>query len=251
MARKLEGKIALVTGATSGIGLATAKRFAAEGAHVYVTGRRQAELDAAVAAIGNHATGVRVDSSKPEQLDMLYERIRGEKGRLDVLFANAGGGSMLPLGAITEAHYHDTFDRNVKGTLFTVQKALPLLSKGASVILAASTTTVEGTASFSVYSASKAAIRAFARNWILDLKDRNVRVNAISPGATRTPGLVELAGPDATQQQGLLDYLASRIPMGRVGEPDEIAGAALFLASDDASFVNGAELFVDGGQAQI
>ncbi|RZT36802.1 SDR family NAD(P)-dependent oxidoreductase [Cupriavidus agavae] len=247
---KLANKIALVTGGTSGIGLATAKRFAAEGAHVYVTGRRQAELDAAVAAIGN-ATGVRVDSSKPEELDALYKQIRAEKGRLDVLFANAGGGTMVPLGDITEAHYHDTFDRNVKGTLFTVQKALPLLSKGASVILTGSTTTIEGTAAFSVYSASKAAIRAFARSWILDLKDRGIRVNTISPGATRTPGLVELAGPDAAQQQGLLDYLASRIPMGRVGEPSEIAGAALFLASDDASFVNGAELFVDGGQAQV
>jgi NAD(P)-dependent dehydrogenase (short-subunit alcohol dehydrogenase family) len=250
MARKLEGKIALVTGATSGIGLATAKRFAAEGAHVYVTGRRQAELDAAVASIDN-ATGVRVDSSKLDQLDALYEQIRGEKGRLDVLFANAGGGSMLPLGEITEEHYHDTFDRNVKGTLFTVQKALPLLSKGASVILTGSTAGTEGTAAFSVYSASKAAIRNFARSWILDLKDRGIRVNTISPGATKTPGLVDLAGPDATQQQGLLDYLASRIPMGRVGDPSEIAAAALFLASDDASFVNGAELFVDGGQAQV
>ncbi|WP_250500799.1 SDR family oxidoreductase [Caballeronia sp. GAWG1-5s-s] len=250
MARKLEGKIALVTGATSGIGLATAKRFAAEGAHVYITGRRQGELDAAVASIDN-ATGVRVDSSKLDQLDALYEQIRGEKGRLDVLFANAGGGSMVPLGEITEEHYHDTFDRNVKGTLFTVQKALPLLSKGASVILTGSTAGTEGTAAFSVYSASKAAIRNFARSWILDLKDRGIRVNTISPGATKTPGLVDLAGPDATQQQGLLDYLASRIPMGRVGDPDEIAAAALFLASDDASFVNGAELFVDGGQAQV
>ncbi|KIG10805.1 SDR family NAD(P)-dependent oxidoreductase [Caballeronia concitans] len=253
MARKLEGKIALVTGATSGIGLATAKRFAAEGAHVYITGRRQPELDAAVAAIreiGN-VTGVRVDSSRLDQLSALYEQIRGEKGRLDVLFANAGGGSMVPLGEITEEHYHDTFDRNVKGTLFTVQKALPLLSRGASVILAGSTVTIEGTAAFSVYSASKAAIRNFARSWILDLKDRGIRVNTISPGATKTPGLVELAGPDATQQQGLLDYLASRIPMGRVGQPSEIAAAALFLASDDASFVNGAELFVDGGQAQV
>jgi NAD(P)-dependent dehydrogenase (short-subunit alcohol dehydrogenase family) len=250
MAGKLEGKIALVTGGTSGIGLATAKRFAAEGAHVYITGRRQAELDAAIAEVGN-ATGVRVDSSRLDQLDALYEQIRKEKGRLDVLFANAGGGSMVPLGDITEAHYHDTFDRNVKGTLFTVQKALGLLSKGASVILAGSTTTIEGTAAFSVYSASKAAIRNFARSWILDLKDRGIRVNTISPGATRTPGLVELAGPDATQQQGLLDYLASRIPMGRVGDPNEIAAAALFLASDDASFVNGAELFVDGGQAQV
>lgn len=250
MAGKLEGKIALVTGGTSGIGLATARRFAAEGAHVYLTGRRQAGLDAAVVEVGN-ATGVRVDSSKLEQLDTLYAQIREEQGRLDVLFANAGGGAMIPLGEITEAHYHDTFDRNVKGTLFTVQKALPLLSKGASVILAGSTTTIEGTAAFSVYSASKAAIRNFARSWILDLKDRGIRVNTISPGATKTPGLVELAGPDAIQQQGLLDYLASRIPLGRVGDPNEIAAAALFLASDDASFVNGAELFVDGGQAQV
>ncbi len=158
---------------------------------------------------------------------------------------------MLPLGDISEEHYYDTFDRNVKGTLFTVQKALPLLTQGASVILTGSTAASSGTPAFSVYAASKAAVRAFARNWILDLKDRNIRVNTISPGATRTPGLVDLAGPDAAQQQGLLDYLASQIPLGRVGEPEEIAKAALFLASSDASFVNGAELFVDGGQAQV
>lgn len=247
---KLEGKIAIVTGGTSGIGLATAKLFASEGATVYITGRRQAELDAAAAQIGN-ATGVQVDSSKVEQLDAFYQRVKAEHGRIDVLFANAGGGSMLPLGEITEAHYHDTFDRNVKGTLFTVQQALPLLAHNASVILTGSTAGSSGTPAFSVYAASKAAVRAFARNWILDLKERNVRVNTISPGATRTPGLVELAGPDAAQQQGLLDYLASQIPLGRVGEPEEIAKAALFLASSDASFVNGAELFVDGGQAQI
>lgn len=250
MARKLEGKIALVTGGTTGIGLATAQRFAAEGAYVYITGRRQAELDKAVALVGN-ATGVQVDSTRLEQLDALYEQISAEQGRLDVLFANAGGGSMLPLGEITEAHYDDTFDRNVKGVLFTVQKALPLLATNASVILTGSTAGSSGTAAFSVYSASKAAVRAFVRSWILDLKDRNVRVNTISPGATKTPGLVDLAGPDAAQQQGLLDYLASQVPMGRVGNPEEIASAALFLASDDASFVNGIELFVDGGQAQI
>ncbi|MFK3796274.1 MULTISPECIES: SDR family NAD(P)-dependent oxidoreductase [unclassified Pseudomonas] len=247
---KLAGKIALVTGGTTGIGLATAKRFAEEGAHVYITGRRQAELDAAVAAVGN-ATGVQVDSTQLEQLDALYEKIGSEKGRLDVLFANAGGGSMLPLGDITESHYDDTFDRNVKGVLFTVQKALPLLARNASVILTGSTAASSGTPAFSVYSASKAAVRAFARSWILDLKDRNVRINTLSPGATKTPGLVDLAGPDAAQQQGLLDYLASQIPMGRVGEPVEIANAAVFLASEDASFVNGIELFVDGGQAQI
>lgn len=247
---KLHNKIAVVTGGTSGIGLATATRFAQEGAHVYLTGRRQAELDAAVAQVGN-ATGVNVDSTRPEQLDALYARIAAEHGRIDVLFVNAGGGSMLPLGEITEQHYDDTFDRNVKSVLFTVQKALPLLADGASVILTGSTAGSSGTAAFSVYSASKAAVRAFARSWILDLKDRNIRVNTISPGATRTPGLVDLAGPDAAQQQGLLDYLAAQIPLGRVGEPSEIASAALFLASSDASFVNGAELFVDGGQAQV
>jgi NAD(P)-dependent dehydrogenase (short-subunit alcohol dehydrogenase family) len=247
---KLEGKIAIVTGGTSGIGLATAKLFASEGATVYITGRRQAELEAAAAQIGN-ATGVQVDSSKVEQLNAFYERVKAEQGRIDVLFANAGGGSMLALGEITEAHYYDTFDRNVKGTLFTVQQALPLLAKNASVILTGSTAASTGTPAFSVYAASKAAIRSFARNWILDLKDRNVRVNTLSPGATRTPGLVDLAGPDAAQQQGLLYYLASQIPLGRVGEPEEIAKVALFLASSDSSFVNGSELFADGGQAQV
>ncbi|MFX1766622.1 SDR family oxidoreductase [Paraburkholderia sp. A1RI-2L] len=254
MARKLDNKIALVTGATSGIGLATAQRFAAEGAHVYLTGRRQAELDAAVKRIreaGGNATGVRVDSTKLGELDALYAQIKEEHGRLDVLFANAGGGSMLPLGDVTEEHYDDTFDRNVKGVLFTVQKALPLLAEGASVILAGSTAGSAGTAAFSVYSASKAAVRAFARSWILDLKDRRIRVNTVSPGATRTPGLLDLAGDDAAQRQGLADYLAAQIPMGRLGEPGEIASAALFLASDDASFVNGIELFVDGGQQQV
>ncbi|TGN95448.1 MULTISPECIES: SDR family NAD(P)-dependent oxidoreductase [unclassified Burkholderia] len=254
MARKLDNKIALVTGATSGIGLATAERFAAEGAHVYLTGRRQAELDAAVKGIreaGGKATGVRSDSTKLDELDALYAQIKEEQGRLDVLFVNAGGGSMLPLGSITEAHYDDTFERNVKGVLFTVQKALPLLAERASVILTGSTAGSAGTAAFSVYSASKAAVRAFARSWILDLKERGIRVNTISPGATRTPGLLDLAGDDAAQRQGLADYLAAQIPMGRLGEPGEIASAALFLASDDASFVNGIELFVDGGQQQI
>ncbi|MHC1478699.1 SDR family NAD(P)-dependent oxidoreductase [Frateuria aurantia] len=250
MNRKLENKIAVVTGGSTGIGLATAKQFAAEGAHVFITGRRKAELDAAVAAVG-HATGVQVDSSRPEQLEQLMATIKASKGHIDVLFVNAGGGSMLPLGQITEAQYNDTFDRNVKGTLFTVQAALPLLADKASVILTGSTAASSGTPAFSVYAASKAAVRAFARNWILDVKDRGIRFNVLSPGATRTPGLVDLAGPDAEQQQGLLDYLASQVPLGRVGEPEEIARAAVFLASDDASFVNGSELFVDGGQAQI
>ncbi|AWH55090.1 oxidoreductase [Stenotrophomonas sp. ESTM1D_MKCIP4_1] len=250
MNKKLEGKIAVVTGGTSGIGLATAKRFAAEGAHVFITGRRRKELDEAVAAVGN-ATGVQVDSSKLDQLDELFEVIQRTKGRIDVLFANAGGGSMLPLGQITEEQYEDTFGRNVKGVIFTVQKALPLLSDGASVILTGSTAGISGTPAFSVYSATKAAVRALVRSWVLDVKDRGIRFNVVSPGATKTPGLVELAGPDAAQQQGLLEYMASTVPMGRVGDADEIAKAVVFLASDDASFVNGAELFVDGGQAQV
>lgn len=251
MTRKLDNKIALITGATTGIGLASAKRFALEGAQVIITGRRQAELDAAVGAIGHGALGLRVDSSDLAALDNLYDTIRERFGRIDVLFANAGGGSMLPIGQITEEQFDDTFGRNVKGTLFTVQKALPLLSQGASVILTGSTAGSSGTPAFSVYAASKAAVRAFARNWILDLKDQGIRVNTLSPGATRTPGLVGLAGDDAAQQQGLLDQMAAQIPLGRVGDPDEIAKAAVFLASSDSSFVNGAELFVDGGMAQI
>ena len=250
MSRKLEGKIAIVTGGSTGIGLATAKRFAGEGAHVIVTGRRQAELDAAVSVIGN-AAGIRVDSSNMADLDTLFDRVRSEVGRIDVLFVNAGGGSLLPLGEITEEHYDDTFGRNVKGVLFTVQKALPLLADGASVILTGSTAASGGTEGFSVYAASKAAVRSFTRNWILDLRGRGIRVNTLSPGPTKTPGFFGLAGPDAGRQQGMLDALASRIPMGRVGEPDEIAKAAVFLASDDSSFVNGIELFVDGGKAQI
>jgi NAD(P)-dependent dehydrogenase (short-subunit alcohol dehydrogenase family) len=251
MARKLEGKVAVVTGGTSGIGLATAKQFAAEGAQVFVTGRRQDVLDAAVAAIGPKAGGIRSDASSLSDLSSLYEQIKAQAGRIDVLFVNAGGGTMLPLGSITEEQYNETFDRNVKGVLFTVQKALPLLADGASVILAGSTAASVGTPGFSVYAASKAAVRAFARNWILDLKDRRIRVNTLSPGPIRTPGLVELAGPEAAQQQGLLDYLATKVPLGRVGEPEEIARAAVFLASDDASFVNGTEFFVDGGEAQV
>jgi NAD(P)-dependent dehydrogenase (short-subunit alcohol dehydrogenase family) len=251
MARKLEGKIAVVTGGTSGIGLATAKRFTAEGARVFVTGRRQAELDAAVETIGPRASGVQADSANLGDLNRLYERVKADAGRIDVLFVNAGGGTMLPLGSITEEQYDDTFGRNVKGVLFTVQKALPLLVDGASVILTSSNVSIKGTPAFSVYSASKAAVRNFARSWTLDLKTRRIRVNVISPGPVKTRGLVDLAGPDATQQQSMLDYMASTVPLGRVGDPDEVAGAAVFLASPDASFIAGAELFVDGGQAQI
>ncbi|WP_394791615.1 SDR family NAD(P)-dependent oxidoreductase [Rhodoferax sp.] len=251
MSQKLAGKVAVVTGGSTGIGLAIAKRFVNEGAQVYLTGRRPAELDAAVKAIGGTAEGVRVDSANMAQLQALFDQVKAKHGKLDVLVANAGGGSLLPLGQITEEHFDDTFDRNVKGTLFTVQTALPLLGKGSSVILTGSTAASGGTEAFSVYAASKAAVRSFARNWILDLKGREIRINTLSPGPIKTPGLVELVGTDADQQQGFLDHLASLIPMGRVGDPDEIAKAAVFLASDDSSFVNGIELFVDGGMAQV
>ena len=247
---KLQDKVALVTGGTSGIGLATAKLFAAQGARVFITGRRQAELDDAAASIPN-ATGIRADSSSNADLQRLFETIREQAGRIDVLYVNAGGGSMAPLGAITEAHFDDAFERNVKGMVFTVQGALPLLSQGASVVLTGSTAGIVGTPAFSIYSASKAAVRNLARSWILDLKERAIRINVVSPGPVRTPGLVELAGSDAAAQQGLLDMLAAQVPLGRVGEPEEIAKAVLFLASSDASFVNGAELFVDGGLAQV
>lgn len=247
---KLQGKIAVVTGGTTGIGLATAKRFAAEGARVFITGRRQAELDAAAATIPN-ATGIQADSSSSADLTRLFDTIKDAAGQVDVLYVNAGGGSMAPLGAITSEHFDDAFNRNVKGMVFTVQSALPLLAKGASVILTGSTAGTVGTPAFSIYSASKAAVRNLARSWVLDLKDRAIRVNVVSPGPIRTPGLVDLAGNDPAAQQGLLDMLAGQVPLGRVGEPDEVAKAVVFLASDDASFVNGAELFVDGGLAQV
>lgn len=251
MSLKLANKVAVVTGGSTGIGLAISKRFVSEGATVYITGRRQAELDAAVSSIGTNVHGSRVDSTDAQQLAALFERVKQKHGKLDILVANAGGGSLLPLGQITEEHFDDTFSRNVKGTLFTVQTALPLLGANSSVILTGSTAASGGTESFSVYAASKAAVRAFARNWILDLKGRGIRVNTLSPGPIKTPGLVELVGTDPVQQQGFLDHLAAQIPMGRVGEPDEIAKAAVFLASDDASFVTGIELFVDGGIRQI
>ncbi|WP_206244015.1 SDR family NAD(P)-dependent oxidoreductase [Novosphingobium terrae] len=248
MASKFYKKVVVVTGGTSGIGLATAKAFAEAGASVFITGRRQDTLDAAVKAIGGNVTGVRGDMADLADIDRLYDAVQQQHAQIDVVFANAGGGEFAPLGAISEEHYQSTFDTNVKGVLFTVQKALPLLRDGASVILTASTTSLQGTPAFSVYSATKAAVRSFARNWILDLKDRHIRVNAVSPGVTDTPGVTHLFGENA---EGTKDYLASLIPAGRIGQPEEIAKAVLFLASDDASFVNGIELFVDGGQAQI
>lgn len=249
MNKQLDGKIALVTGGTSGIGLATAQVLAAQGAQVFITGRRQAELDAAVESIGAAVTGIRADASKLADLDAVYAQIAKQVGRLDILFANAGGGDMQPLGAISEEHFDRIFGTNVRGVVFTVQKALPLLVDGASVILTGSTTSVMGTASFSVYSASKAAVRNFARSWALDLKDRGIRVNVVSPGPVRTPGLSELV-PDE-HRQGLFDALAAQVPLGRLGEPEEIGKVVAFLGSDAASFINGVELFVDGGMAQI
>jgi len=250
MTDKFNNKVVVVTGGTSGIGLATAKAFAAQGASVFITGRRQETLDAALKQIEGRVTGVRGDMSGLADIDRLYDAVQQQHAQIDVIFANAGGGEMAPLGSITEDHYQSTFDTNVKGVLFTVQKALPLLKDGASVILTSSTTSISGTPAFSVYSATKAAVRNFARNWILDLKDRHIRVNAISPGVTDTEGLNHLFG-GGEQAQGMKDYLAGLIPAGRVGQPDEIAKAVLFLASDEASFVNGVELFVDGGQVQI
>ncbi len=250
MSKKFENKVVIVTGGTSGIGLATAKAFSEQGAAVFITGRRKETLDAAVKQIGGRVTGVQADMSKLTEIDRLYDEVQQKHSQIDVVFANAGGGEFAALGAITEEHYQNTFDTNVKGTLFTVQKALPLLRDGASIILTSSTTSVSGTPAFSVYSATKAAIRSFARNWILDLKDRHIRVNAVSPGVTDTAGLNELFG-NGDSAENTKSYLASLIPAGRIGKPEEIAKAVLFLASEDASFVNGVELFVDGGQVQI
>lgn len=250
MTDRFNNKVVVVTGGTSGIGLATAKAFAAEGASVFITGRHKDALDAAVKSIGGRVTGVQGDMANLADIDRLYDAVQQKHQHIDAIFANAGGGEFAPLGSITEEHYQRTFDTNVKGVLFTVQKALPLLRDGASIVLNASTTSISGTPAFSVYSATKAAVRNFARNWILDLKDRHIRVNAVSPGVTETPALNHLFG-GGEQAEGTKTYLAGLIPAGRVGQPEEIAKAVLFLASDEASFVNGTELFVDGGQAQI
>jgi NAD(P)-dependent dehydrogenase (short-subunit alcohol dehydrogenase family) len=251
MSNKLNGKVALVTGGTTGIGLAAAKDLANAGAVVYITGRRQAELDKAVAEIGHNARGVRGDVTQLSDLDALYATIRSEAGKLDVLYANAGGGTMAPLGDISEQHFDDTFSRNVRALVFTVQKALPLMPKGASIVLTGSTAGSKGTPAFSIYSASKAAVRALARSWVYDLKDRGIRVNVVAPGPIRTTGLAELGGTSKEAQEGLLAYMASQVPMGRVGEASEVAKVVTFLASDDSSFVNGAEVFADGGVAQV
>jgi NAD(P)-dependent dehydrogenase (short-subunit alcohol dehydrogenase family) len=250
MSKKLEGKVALVTGGSSGIGLATAQRFVTEGAYVYITGRRKAEIDAAVKKIGGQVTGIQADVSKAADLDRVIEVIKKDKSRIDTIFANAGVGTFLPLGAITEEQYHQTFDINVKGVILTVQKALPLLPDGATIVLNASTAASTGAAALSVYSATKAAVRNLARSWALDLKDRKIRVNAVSPGVVVTPGYKTM-GLNDQQIQGFAAQAATQIPLGRTGEPDEIAKAVLFLASDDSSFVNAAELVVDGGQSQV
>ena len=247
---KLEGKIALVTGGNSGIGLATAKRFVNEGAYVFITGRRKPELAAAVKEIGRNVTGVQGDVSKLGDLDRLFAQIKRGKGKLDIVFANAGAAKYAALGKITEEDYDSIFNINVKGVLFTVQQALPLLPDGASIILNASIVASKGLSSSSIYSASKAAVRSFARTWTTDLKDRRIRVNAVSPGSTDTPGLSELLASTETGEQRK-KRMSNSIPLGRFGTPDEIAKAVVFLASDDSSYIAGTELFVDGGFAQV
>jgi NAD(P)-dependent dehydrogenase (short-subunit alcohol dehydrogenase family) len=240
---KLQGKVAVITGGTAGIGLAAAKLFVREGAYVFITGRRQKELDDALKTVGSNVTGVQGDVARLADLDSLYETVKA-KGRIDIVFANAGLAEFSPLVNITEEHFDALFNLNVKGALFTVQKALPLLNDGGSIILTGSVASVKGTPAFGVYGATKAAIRNFVRAWTAELKDRNIRSNVLSPGPTDTAQVTR-------QPADAIARIVSTIPMGRMGEPDEIAKAALFLASDDSSFVTGIELFVDGGRAQI
>jgi NAD(P)-dependent dehydrogenase (short-subunit alcohol dehydrogenase family) len=243
--RKLAGKVAVITGATSGMALATAKLFVAEGAYVFITGRRQQQLDEAVKAIGSNVTGVPGDAGKLSDLDRLYQTVEREKGQIDILYASAGLAERnAPIGDVTEEHFDKTFDLNVRGTLFTVQKALPLFNDGGSIIMTGSIASLKGFGGLGVYNASKAALRSFARTWTNDLKKRRIRVNVISPGP------IDTAAHNGMPKE-VLDAFVSLIPMGRIGQPEEIAGAALFLASDDSSFVTGVELCVDGGLAQI
>jgi NAD(P)-dependent dehydrogenase (short-subunit alcohol dehydrogenase family) len=251
MSQKLTGKVAVITGGSSGIGLATAKRFVSEGAYVFITGRRQSELDEAVKQIGQNVTGIQGDVSKVADLDRLYAAVKSQKGKIDIVFANAGVGEFAPLSQITEAHFDKQFNVNVRGLLFTVQKALPLLQDGGSIVLNASIVSIRGNAAFSVYSATKAAVRSFARTWSVDLKDRHIRVNAISPGIVPTPGYSTGLGMTQAQIDQFVQGSVANIPLGRPGTVDEIAKAVSFLASDDSSYVNGIELFVDGGLAQI
>lgn len=250
MSRKLEGKVAVITGGSTGIGFATTQRFVQEGAHVFITGRRQAELDAAVRRIGDNVTGVQGDVANLADLDRLYAVVKQAKGRVDVLFANAGVGEFQAISEVTEAHYDKTFGVNVKGLLFTVQKALPLMPDGGSIILNGSVAGVRGIEGFSVYSATKAAVRNFSRGWANDLRKRQIRVNTISPGPIDTP-ILDGVAPTKEARDELVKSFVAGVPLGRIGRPEEIAAAALFLATSESSFITGIELFVDGGMAQV
>lgn len=250
MNTSLQGKVALITGGSSGIGLATAERFVSDGAFVFITGRRQSELDAAVAKIGYNVVAIQADSSNLADLDRVHDMVEAQKGRLDIVMANAGILEKAPIGQMSEAHFDRIFSINVKGLVFTVQKALPLMPDGAAIILMSSTVAGKGLGNNSLYAATKAAIRSFARGWVMDLKERKIRVNAISPGPIETPGLAGGA-PDPATAQAVFSRLATQIPLGRLGSPEEVANVAAFLASDAASFINGADIQVDGGWAQI
>ncbi|HEK0907487.1 SDR family NAD(P)-dependent oxidoreductase [Pseudomonas parafulva] len=248
---KHEGKVALVTGGSSGLGLATVQRLVAEGAFVYFTGRREAELEAAALALGDHAQAIQGDITRQEDLDRIFARIKERHGRLDILFANAGGGEFSPLGAITEAQFDKYFGINVKGTLFTVQKAIELMPEGSAIVVNGSMVSIKGIPAFSIYAATKAALRSMVRTWVSDLRGRGIRVNIIAPGTIVTPGYKSELGLNDEQIQDLVKHASEASPLGRVGQPDEVAKAVSFLASDDASYITGVELFIDGGTTQI